>query len=51
MVYTNTSIVGLGRYGQQPYRYVFDTGLANTIRIRYDTHVHELRFQNQEFWI
>jgi len=32
-------------------RYVFDTDLADTIRIRYDTHVHDLRFQNLEFWI
>jgi len=24
---------------------------ADTIRIRYDTHVHDLRFQTQEFWI
>ena len=36
--------LGLGRYGQQPYRYLFDTDLANTIRIRYDAHVHDLRF-------
>ena len=33
--------LGLGRYVQQPIRYVFDTGLADTIRIRYNTHVHE----------
>ena len=39
--------LGLGRYGHQPYRYVFDTDLADTIRIRYDTHVYDLRFQNQ----
>ena len=26
-------ILGLGQYGQQPIRYVFDTDLANTIRI------------------
>jgi len=37
-------LIGLGRYGQQPYRYVFDTDLADTIHIRYDTHVHDLRF-------
>jgi len=43
--------LGLGRYGHQPYRYVFDTDLADTIRIRYDTHVNDLRFQNQEYWI
>jgi len=43
--------LGLGRYGQQLYRYVFDTDLADTIRIRYDTHAHYLRFQNQECWI
>jgi len=41
--------LGLGRYSHQPYRYVFDTVLADTIRIRYDTYVHDLRFQNQEF--
>jgi len=29
-----------------PIRYVFDTDLADMIRIRYDTHVHDLRFQN-----
>ena len=33
-------LIGLGRYGQQPIRYVFDTDLADTIRIRYETHVH-----------
>jgi len=38
--------IGLGRYSQQPIRYVFDTDLADTIRIRCDTHVHALRFQN-----
>ena len=42
--------IGLGRHSQQPYRYVFDTNLADTIRIQYDTPVHDLRFQNQEFW-
>ena len=41
----------LGRYGQQLIRYVFDSDLADTIRIRYDKHVHDLRFQYQEFWI
>ena len=30
-------------------RFVMD--LADTIHIRYDTHVHDLRFQNQEFLI
>ena len=35
-----TRSLGLGQYGQQPIRYVFDTDLADTIRIRYDTHVH-----------
>jgi len=30
-------------------RSTFDTDLADTIRIRYDTHVHDLTFQNQEF--
>ena len=34
--------VGLG--------YVFDTDLADTIRILNDTHVLDIRFQNQEFW-
>jgi len=24
---------------------------ADTIHIRYDTHVHDFNFQNQEFWI
>jgi len=43
--------VGLERYGQQPIPYVLDTDLADTIRIRYDTHEHDFRFQNQEFWI
>ena len=43
--------LGLGRYGHQPYRYVFDTDLVDTIRIRYDTHVHDIRFQNLELWI
>jgi len=43
------ALLGLGRYGQQPIRYVFDTDLADTIRIRYDTHVHDYRFQSQEF--
>jgi len=43
--------LGLRRYGHQPYQYVFDTDLADTIRIRYDTHVHDLRFQSQEFKI
>jgi len=41
--------VGLGRYGQQQYRSVFDRDLADMIRIRYDTHVNDLRFHNQEF--
>jgi len=41
----------LGRYGQQPIRYVFDTDLVDTIRIRYDTHVHDLRFKNQDFFL
>jgi len=39
------------RYGQQLIWYVFDTDLADIIHIRYDTHVHNLRFQNQEFCI
>ena len=50
--------LGLGWYGHQPYRYVFDTDLADTIRyvfdmirIRYDTHVHDIRFQNLELRI
>jgi len=47
----NRKRLGLGQYGKQPIQYVFDTDLADTIRIRYDTHVHDLRFQNQEFWI
>jgi len=37
----STRQLGLGRYVQQPIRYVFDTDLADTIRIRYNTHVHE----------
>jgi len=41
----------MGRYGQQLYRYVFYMDLDDTIRIRYDKHVHDLRFQNQTFWI
>ena len=41
--------LGLVRYGQQPIQYVFDTDLADTILIPHDTHVHDLRFQNQEF--
>ena len=40
IVFITVYFVGLGRYGQQPIRYVFDTDLADTIRIRYDTHVH-----------
>jgi len=36
-------------YGQQPIQYVFHTDLADTIHIQNDTHVHDLRFQNQEF--
>jgi len=43
------SQLGLKRYGQQPYRYVIDTGLPDTIRIRYDKNVHDFRFPNQEF--
>ena len=43
------SILGQGRYSQQPIRYVIDTDLADTIRIQYDTHVHDLRFQT--IWI
>jgi len=35
-----TYMIWLGRYGQQPIRYVFDTDFADTIRIRYDTRVH-----------
>jgi len=31
--------------------WILNTDLADTIRIRYDTHVHDLWFQNQEFWI
>jgi len=42
------TLLGLGRYGHQPYRYVFDTDPADTIRIRYDTLVHDLMFQNLE---
>jgi len=41
--------IGLGRYGHQPYRYVFDTDLADTIRIRYDTHVYDLSFKINNF--
>ena len=37
------SVLGVGRYGQQPIRYVFDTDLADTIRIRYDIHVHDFK--------
>jgi len=40
--------LGLGRYGQQPIRYVFDTDNADTIRIRYGKNVHDLRFHYQE---
>jgi len=43
--------IGLGRYGQQPNRYAFDTYFAGMIRIQYDTHVHELSYQNQEIWL
>jgi len=32
------SSLGMGRNGQQPIRYIFDTDLADTIHIRYDTH-------------
>jgi len=32
--------LGLGRYGQQPYRYIFDTDLADTIRFRYTIHMY-----------
>ena len=32
-------------------QYVFNMDLANTICIQYDTHVHNLRFQDQEFSI
>jgi len=43
-------MLGLGRHGQQLYRYVFDTDLDETIRtcIRYDAHVHDLRFHNKK---
>jgi len=51
LIYDVNSLVGLGRFGQQPFRYVFDIDVAYTIRIQYDTHVHDLSFQNQEFWI
>jgi len=39
----------LGPYDQQPIRYVFGTDLADSIRIRYNKHAHDLKFQNQEF--
>ena len=32
---------GLGRYGQQPIWCIFDTDLADTICIWFDTHVHD----------
>jgi len=44
-------VLGPGRDFQQSIRYVFDSDLVDTIRIRYDTHVHDFTFQNQEFWI
>jgi len=51
MITVTMCLVGLGRYSHQPIRYVIDTDLADTIRIQYDTHVHNLRFQNQGFKI
>jgi len=44
-------LLGLGRYGKQPIGNVFNTDLADTVRIRYNKHVHNLKFQSQEFWI
>ena len=40
-----------GTIGQQPYRYVIDTGLVDTIRILCDKNVHDFRFQNQVFFM
>jgi len=37
--------IGLGQYGLQLIRYVFDTDLADTIRIRYDSHVHVFKIK------
>ena len=31
--------------------YVFDTDLGDKIRFRYNTHIHHLRFQNQESFV
>ena len=49
----NTTVEKQGRYGEQHIlvRYVFDTDLADMSLVRYVTHVPDLRFQNQEFWI
>ena len=47
-------IAGLGRYGQQPIRYVFDTDLADTYvfnTIHMYTTLKFQKFQNQLFWI
>ena len=30
---------------------IFDTDIADTIHIQYNTHEYDLWFQNQEFWI
>jgi len=46
---THSIISRTGRYGQQAIRYVFTADLAHTIRIQYDTHIHDLRFETQEF--
>jgi len=40
----------LGRYGQQQIRYVFDTDLSDSIRIRYDAHVHDLKISKVSNW-
>ena len=46
---TGAPKVGLGQYGQQPYRYVFDTDLADTIRIRYDNMYTTIGFKIKNF--
>ena len=37
-----------GMISQQPIQYILDTDFADTIGIRYDTHAHDLKFQNQK---
>ena len=48
-IYHQRLSIGLGWYGQQPIRNIFDTDLSDMIGIRYNTHVNDLRFQIKNF--